>query len=71
MTDKAANRTMDAVEASLPIADRLNDNIQLVLPNWNALMSREMSVDSSSLCVTNWMISLRLLNLMPINYGNC
>lgn len=32
MTDKAANRTMDAVEASLPIADRLNDNIQLVMP---------------------------------------
>jgi len=44
MTDKAANRTMDAVEASLPIADRLNDNIQLVMPNWNALMSRDMSV---------------------------
>jgi len=33
MTDKAANRT-----------DRLNDNIQLVMPNWNALMSRDMSV---------------------------
>ena len=42
---------MDAVEASLPIADRLNDNIQLVLPNWNALMSREMSVGQfKSLC---------------------
>ncbi|MFG0834891.1 protein phosphatase CheZ [Aeromonas bivalvium] len=44
MTDKAANRTMDAVEASLPIADRLNDNIQLVLPNWQALMSRELGL---------------------------
>ncbi|MCX7127066.1 protein phosphatase CheZ [Aeromonas sp.] len=51
MTDKAANRTMDAVEASLPIADRLNDNIQLVLPNWNALMSRDMSLGQfKSLC---------------------
>ncbi|WP_421257981.1 protein phosphatase CheZ [Aeromonas sp. 600886] len=51
MTDKAANRTMDAVEASLPIADRLNDNIQLVMPNWNALMSRDMSVGQfKSLC---------------------
>ncbi|MGL5485786.1 MAG: protein phosphatase CheZ [Shewanella sp.] len=51
MTDKAANRTMDAVEASLPIADRLNDNIQLVMPNWNALMSRDMSVEQfKSLC---------------------
>ena len=44
MTDKAANRTMDAVEASLPIADRLNDNIQLVMPNWNALMSRDLEL---------------------------
>nr|AAZ95858.1 CheZ [Aeromonas piscicola] len=51
MTDKAANRTMDAVEASLPIADRLNDNIQLVMPNWNALMSRDMNVGQfKSLC---------------------
>jgi chemotaxis protein CheZ len=51
MTDKAANRTMDAVEASLPIADRLNDNIQLVLPNWNALMSRDMGLGQfKSLC---------------------
>lgn len=44
MTDKAANRTMDAVEASLPIADRLNDNIQLIMPNWNALMSRDLEL---------------------------
>ena len=51
MTDKAANRTMDAVEASLPIADRLNDNIQLVLPNWHALMTRDLSVGQfKSLC---------------------
>ena len=27
MTDKAANRTMDAVEACLPIADSFNDRI--------------------------------------------
>ena len=44
MTERAANRTMDAVEASLPIADRLNDNIQLVMPNWNALMSRDLEL---------------------------
>lgn len=44
MTDKAANRTMDAVEACLPIADRLHDNLQTVLPNWHALMSRDLSV---------------------------
>ncbi len=44
MSDKAANRGMDGVEASLPIADRLNDNIQLVMPNWNALMSRDLEL---------------------------
>lgn len=51
MTDRAANRTMDAVEASLPIADRLNDNIQQMMPNWNALMTRDMNVGQfKSLC---------------------
>ena len=53
MTDKAANRTMDAVEANLPIADRLNDNIQLVMPNWNALMSRISSWVNSRRCAIN------------------
>ena len=44
MTDKAANRTMDAVEASLPIADRLNDNIQSVMPGWRELMDRQLEL---------------------------
>lgn len=44
MTDKAANRTMDAVEASLPIADRLNDSIQAVLPHWQLLMTRSLDL---------------------------
>ncbi|MDO2947263.1 protein phosphatase CheZ [Aeromonas simiae] len=44
MTDKAANRTMDAVEASLPIADRLNDSIQAVLPHWQLLMNRSLDL---------------------------
>lgn len=44
MTDKAANRTMDAVEASLPIADRLNDNIQQVMPGWRELMERQLEL---------------------------
>ncbi|OXS15136.1 protein phosphatase [Zobellella denitrificans] len=45
MTDKAANRTMDAVEASLPIADRLNDRIQQVMPGWRELMSRQLELN--------------------------
>lgn len=44
MTDKAANRTMDAVEASLPIADRLNDRIQQVMPGWRGLMQRQLEL---------------------------
>ncbi|WP_458735474.1 protein phosphatase CheZ [Zobellella taiwanensis] len=45
MTDKAANRTMDAVEASLPIADRLNDRIQQVMPGWQGLMQRQLELN--------------------------
>ncbi|NHI00169.1 protein phosphatase CheZ [Oceanimonas sp. MB9] len=45
MTDKAANRTMDAVEASLPIADRLNDRIQQVMPGWRGLMQRQLELN--------------------------
>lgn len=44
MTDKAANRTMDAVEACLPIADSFNDRIQQVMPNWTRLMSRDLQL---------------------------
>lgn len=51
MTDKAANRTMDAVDESLPLANRLNDNIQQVLPGWNSLMNREIELDQfKALC---------------------
>ncbi|MCE2571497.1 protein phosphatase CheZ [Motilimonas eburnea] len=51
MTDKAANRTMDAVDESLPLADRLNENIQQVLPGWNCLMNRELElVEFKELC---------------------
>nr|WP_268918780.1 protein phosphatase CheZ [Aeromonas caviae] len=49
MTDKAANRTMGCGRGK-SIADRLNDNIQLVMPNWNALMSRISSWVNSRLC---------------------
>ena len=37
-TELAANRTMDAVEASLPIADNLHECLLKVRPTWNALM---------------------------------
>ncbi|OIN07698.1 protein phosphatase CheZ [Oceanisphaera psychrotolerans] len=51
MTDKAANRTMDAVETCLPIADRLNERIQQVMPGWRELMQRQLELDKfKTLC---------------------
>lgn len=44
MTDQAANRTMDAVEASLPLADALTARIQQVQPSWRALMTRRLAL---------------------------
>lgn len=44
MTDKAANRTMDAVDASLPLANQLSQRISEVLPAWNALMNRRIEL---------------------------
>lgn len=51
MTDKAANKTMDAVDACMPLSDKLSDNIQAVLPAWDALMSRQIEIGQfKSLC---------------------
>lgn len=44
MTDKAANRTMDAVEACLPLADNFSVRIQQMMPSWDSLMSRDLKV---------------------------
>jgi len=37
-TETAANRTMDAVERSLPMADNLHEHLMQVRPQWNRLM---------------------------------
>ncbi|RXJ72931.1 protein phosphatase [Veronia nyctiphanis] len=44
-TETAANRTMDAVEATLPIADNLSTCLSQVRPQWNALMSGRIELD--------------------------
>lgn len=44
MTDSAANRTMDAVDTCLPIADKLIENLEGVLPSWQGLMKRELAL---------------------------
>ncbi len=44
MTDKAANKTMDAVDSCLPIADKLIDELDAVRPGWQKLMSRDLAL---------------------------
>ncbi|WP_269517695.1 protein phosphatase CheZ [Alteromonas sp. BMJM2] len=43
-TEKAANTTMDAVEASMPIAELLASRIDRVMPEWKKLMTRQIEV---------------------------
>ncbi len=51
MTEQAANKTMDAVEACLPIATDLNKNIQEVIPTWDKLMNRQIELSEfKALC---------------------
>jgi chemotaxis protein CheZ len=51
MTDKAANTTMDAVDYCLPIADKLIEDLEAITPNWNNLMTRNLSVgEFKTLC---------------------
>ncbi|NRD73362.1 protein phosphatase CheZ [Shewanella sp. VB17] len=51
MTEKAANKTMDAVEDCLPLADMLATNIQLVKPKWTKLMKRDLALtEFKTLC---------------------
>ena len=50
-TEKAANTTMDAVEASMPIAETLSERIDKVMPEWKKLMNREIAVgEFKTLC---------------------
>ncbi|WP_334027309.1 protein phosphatase CheZ [Alteromonas sp. P256] len=50
-TEKAANTTMDAVEASMPIAELLASRIDSVMPEWKKLMTRQIEVgDFKVLC---------------------
>lgn len=50
-TEKAANTTMDAVEASMPIAELLSSRIINVMPEWKKLMSRQIELgEFKALC---------------------
>ncbi|MGR5235486.1 protein phosphatase CheZ [Vibrio alfacsensis] len=50
-TELAANKTMDAVECCLPIADNLHECLQQVRPQWNELMHGRIELsDFKLLC---------------------
>jgi chemotaxis protein CheZ len=44
MTEQAANKTMDAVEECLPLADTIITNIKSVTPMWDKLMRRDIEL---------------------------
>jgi len=51
MTENAANKTMDAVEASLPLAQQLADDLSDIKPTWDRLMRRDIQLgEFKSLC---------------------
>jgi len=45
MTDEAANRTLSAVEESIPACDQLNSRVLEINNAWERLLRREMSAD--------------------------
>lgn len=50
-TEKAANTTMDAVESSMPIAEKLHVGIAKILPEWKKLMNRQLELgEFKTLC---------------------
>ncbi len=51
MTDSAASKTLDAVEACEPMVRSLNDSVERLLPAWNSLMKGRIKRDNFvSLC---------------------
>lgn len=43
-TEKAANCTMDAVENSMPIAEKLSERLDCIMPEWKKLMHRQIEL---------------------------
>lgn len=53
LTEKAANRTMDAVDASLPLADKINSDISSLKPEWDKLMQRQLELGEFKVLCTS------------------
>lgn len=50
-TEVAANKTMDAVDWCMPIADKLHESLLLIRPEWNGLMNGRIELmHFKSLC---------------------
>lgn len=50
-TEEAANNTMDAVEASMPIAEKITQSIEEIMPEWKKLMTRQLALgEFKTLC---------------------
>lgn len=43
-TEEAANRTMDAVESSLPLVEEMATDVTAMQPSWNKLMQRNLEL---------------------------
>lgn len=51
MTEQAANKTMDAVDSSLPLADKISNSLSELKPEWDKLMQRQIQLgEFKSLC---------------------
>ncbi|WP_252097573.1 protein phosphatase CheZ [Pseudoalteromonas sp. NBT06-2] len=51
MTENAANKTMDAIEVGLPLADKLTSDLDNIKPSWERLMNRDLKLgEFKSLC---------------------
>ena len=51
ITEQAANKTMDAIDASLPLADKINSDVSKLKPDWEKLMQRQIELgEFKSLC---------------------
>ncbi|KMT65505.1 protein phosphatase CheZ [Catenovulum maritimum] len=51
LTEQSANKTMDAVEGSLPLAEDLSRNIKEIIPTWDKLMNRQIDLSEfKALC---------------------
>lgn len=50
-TENAANTTMDAVESSMPIAEKINSELERIIPEWKKLMTRQLELgEFKTLC---------------------